>query len=201
MSSSDSFARAFGAPGPHAPDAAGEVFHRYQQRLVALARGRLDARARAKVDPDDVVQSVYKSFFRRQADGQFELHGWDALWAVLTRITLCKCSNCNEFFGAAKRDVRRETDLAAAPDASAVAWEAPSREPTPEEAALLAETVEDLMRHLAERDRDVLTLSLQGYSSPEIGERLGRAERTVRRVRERIEARLEEMLGRARQGE
>ena len=42
-----------------------------------MARLRLDSRIRQKVDPEDVLQSVYKSFFLRCGAGQFDLSGWD----------------------------------------------------------------------------------------------------------------------------
>jgi RNA polymerase sigma-70 factor (ECF subfamily) len=42
-------------------------------------------------------------------------------------------------------------------------------------------------------ERAVLELSLQGYTATEISERLGRAERSVRRLRERVRKRLERM--------
>jgi RNA polymerase sigma-70 factor (ECF subfamily) len=44
---------------------------------------------------------------------------------------------------------------------------------------------------LEEDERPVLKLSLEGYTTQEISERLGRPERTVRRLRERIRNRLE----------
>ena len=47
-------------------EAATEIFHRFAARLIALARTRLDSRVRQKVDPEDVVQSVFRSFFIRQ---------------------------------------------------------------------------------------------------------------------------------------
>jgi RNA polymerase sigma-70 factor, ECF subfamily len=46
------------------------------------------------------------------------------------------------------------------------------------------------MRGLTADDRSIIELSLPGYTAPEIGERLGRAERTVRRVREHVRKRL-----------
>ena len=36
------------------------------------------------------MQSVFKSFFVRQGQGQFELDNWDSLWGLLVRITLRK---------------------------------------------------------------------------------------------------------------
>ena len=61
------------------------------------------------------------------------------------------------------------------------------------EAAELAETVEQLFAAMSEEDRPVLELSLQGYTTREISEKLGRAERTVRLLRESVRNRLERM--------
>ena len=47
-------------------EAAREVFVRFAARLAGLARRHLDVRLAVKVDPEDVVQSAYKSFFVRQ---------------------------------------------------------------------------------------------------------------------------------------
>src|SRR5262245_58097585 len=43
--------------------AAAELFRRYASRLIALAQSRLSASMASRVDPEDVVQSVYRSFF------------------------------------------------------------------------------------------------------------------------------------------
>ena len=64
--------------------AAEQVFLRFAQRLIALARSRIDAAVRSKEDPEDVVQSVFRSFFTRQRGGQFLLADWESLWASLT---------------------------------------------------------------------------------------------------------------------
>lgn len=171
--------------------AATELFDRFSQRLIALARSRLDRLIRRKEDPEDVLQSVFKSFFLRQEQGRWELlDSWDSLWGLLTVITLRKCGHRIEFFQAAKRDVTREVGEAPA-DASWVAWQAVASDPTPSEAAILAETVDQLLAGMEERDRPVLLLSLQGYSPAEISGRIGRTERTVYRVLERVRKKLE----------
>jgi len=80
------------------------------------------------------------------------------------------------------------------PPGEGVPWPGPpGREPTPVEAAVLAETVKQLFARLDEEERPVLELSLQGYTAREISERLGRAERTVRLLREGVRHRLERM--------
>jgi RNA polymerase sigma factor (sigma-70 family) len=51
---------------------------------------------------------------------------------------------------------------------------------------MLAETVEQLLENLGPPEREIVELSLQGHTTPEIAARLGRSRRTVRRVRERV---------------
>ena len=169
--------------------AAREVFARYTRQLVALARRRLDDRLAGKVDPEDVVQSAYKSFFVRQRAGQLEIGNWKNLWGLLTVITLRKLADRAAHFRANKRDARREQSPATGSQAPASSL-ALDREPSPEEAVLLAEIVEGLMRDLDEDERPILELSLRGYSAAEIAKELERAERSVRRLRERIRKRL-----------
>ena len=50
--------------------AAQQLWGRYVQRLLTLARGELDRVVRARADEDDVVQSAFASFFRRWGDYQ-----------------------------------------------------------------------------------------------------------------------------------
>jgi RNA polymerase sigma-70 factor, ECF subfamily len=191
MASDDSFIALMQRLRSGDDDVAREVFERFAGRLVALARSHLDGMLARKVDAEDVVQSVYKSFFLRQREGKFEVPNWQSLWGLLTLITLRKCADRAEYYGAGKRDARREV---VARGEQADPWlMAMDREPRPHEAAALAETVEALFRSVDEDERPILELSLQGYTAVEISERLGRAERSVRRLRERTRKRLERM--------
>lgn len=195
MSSNDSFLDLMQRLRSGENAAAREVFLRFTHRLVGLARQHLDARLAQKVDPEDLVQSAYKSFFVRHRDGGFELGSWDGLWGLLTVITLRKCADKAEHYAAGRRAVAREQPGGASTESTPAGWElAVDRDPAPYEAAMLAETVEVLFQLAAdEGERAVLELSLQGYSTMEISERLGRAERSVRRIRERIGDRIERM--------
>jgi RNA polymerase sigma-70 factor (ECF subfamily) len=175
------------------PTAAAEIFLRYAERLIALARGHLDARLRAKVDPEDIQQSVLKSFFNRHARGEFDLQGWDSLWALLTRITLRKCGHQLETYLAQCRDLRREVQPAPA-DGSASNWQAIAREPSPAEAAMLAESVKLLFQGLGQRDCDIVSLRLQGYAADEICTMINRPRRTVYRVLNRADELLKRLL-------
>jgi RNA polymerase sigma factor (sigma-70 family) len=167
-----------------------ELLARFTTRLVRLARGQLALRLQAKEDPQDVVQSVMRSFCFRFADGEFSVGGWDSLWALLAKITTNKCLTRAERYSTLKRDARRERSISdpALVDSAIEIW---SREPQPEEAILLAETVEGLINSLdGERDRTILELALQGFSADEIGPRVGRTGRSVQRVLTRVRERL-----------
>lgn len=189
MATTDSFVDLMSRLQTDEDAAARILFERFARRLIGLARLHLDARLAAKVDPEDVVQSAYKSFFLRQREAEWTIDGWDSLWGLFALITVRKCVARREMFHADKRDVRRE-------GSASVAGELLSeREPAPEEVLMLRETVEQMFRDIDDPDeRKVLELSLQGYSASEISEQLGRAERTVRRFRERSRQRLMERI-------
>jgi RNA polymerase sigma-70 factor (ECF subfamily) len=173
-------------------DAARELLQRFANQLIALARRRFHPGLQHKVDPEDVVQSTFKSFFRRYGQGNLEAGNWDGLWGLLTLITVRKCAERVAHYRAQCRDAAREAS--APPGEEGAPWlEALSREPTPLEAVELSEAVERLLAGLDEDERPVVELSLQGYTTREISERVGRAERTVRLLREGVRKRLERM--------
>lgn len=108
------------------PDAAREVFDRFAPRLAALAAARLPAFARPATDPEDVAQSVLRTFFRRCGEGEFTPDHWDALWSLPAVLVVRKCGHRVGHLAAAKRDARREVrpeDSSSA--SSAPAWEPP----------------------------------------------------------------------------
>jgi RNA polymerase sigma-70 factor (ECF subfamily) len=173
--------------------AASEVFRRFGDRLVALARTKLDSRIRRKEDPEEVVQSAYGSFFSRYRAGKLDLSTWGSLWSLLTVITVRKCLNRAEYYMARCRSVAGEIDAASWDGAAEGLSEAIDREPTPLEAAVLDETVELMMHGLEERDRTIVELSLDGHSPRDISVRLGVSERKVVRLRKRMKERLRRM--------
>jgi RNA polymerase sigma-70 factor (ECF subfamily) len=172
-------------------NAARLLFGRFAHRLVGLAHTRLDRRVQRKLDAEDVVQSVFKSFFVRFREGEFDLENWESLWGLLVVITLRKCGRKVKFFHEKRRDERREVQ-AAADDAEA-GWAGIAREPTPAEAAVLAETVEQLLAGLTDIERRVVELRLQGYTAAEIGTQVSRSEHTVNWMLKRARKRLQQL--------
>jgi RNA polymerase sigma-70 factor, ECF subfamily len=172
------------------------AFEQFTRRLIGLARRHLDVRLQHKIDPEDVVQSAYKSFYLRYGEEDFGAKGTDDLWKLLALITVRKCADRVRYHTADRRDLSREAGAAAA--GGSEPWrDVLGREPTPEHAAVLAETVEQLLREIDADERPIVEMSLQGYSTREVSEQLGRAERSVRRLRERVRKQLERLQGSA----
>src|SRR5438093_631392 len=83
--------------------AADAIFQRFARRLVGMARSRLDGRLRQKVDAEDVVQSVFRSFFDRSARGEFDFANWEGVWGLLVLLTVRKCGHRAVHFHAERR--------------------------------------------------------------------------------------------------
>jgi RNA polymerase sigma-70 factor (ECF subfamily) len=171
--------------------AAQHIFDRFANRLIGLARSYLDSKVRQKVDPEDVMLSACKSFFVRFTQERFKLTNWDNLWSLLTVLTVRKCRRWNAHYHTDKRDVNIEA--APLPDSdSEPDWQALAADPTPEEAVMLTDLVEGLLRELPPENGPILSLALQGHSAAEISKQLNRPERTVSRVLKKVRDRLEQ---------
>ncbi len=89
-------------------EAATAIFDRYVERLLALARSRMGSRLKRRVDPEDIVQSAYRSFFVHAKNEEYRLARSGDLWRLLASITLNKLYGQIEKQTAAKRSFKRE---------------------------------------------------------------------------------------------
>lgn len=174
-------------------DACWRFWDEYGPMIQRLAERNLGGGLQQRVDADDVVQSACRTFFRRAQGGEFELPDARALWTLLCTITLNKVRQSKRFHLAQKRGANREQPLAAG-DESGAAWQPAAAGPTPAEQAAFSEQLEHIVSTLTAEERRVLDLKLQQLSNQEIKEELGRSERTVGRLLQRVRDRLEEML-------
>lgn len=168
-----------------APEATSELFHQYANRLIGLARKHIEERNRAKVDPDDIAQSVFRTFFRRTSAGEFDIANEDALWALLAQITIYKCGKWNRHFRAGKRDSQKEVSIEALLE---------SIQPEPQEAGELSDLVERVLSQLDDRSRTICELRLQGYQIGEIAYKINCAQATVYRDLNQIRDSLSKMI-------
>jgi RNA polymerase sigma-70 factor (ECF subfamily) len=165
-------------------EAARQLFDNYVDRLVALVRRRISPRLTSRVDPEDVVQSVFRTFFNRLKAGRFRFEEQDDLCKLLMRITLHKTLRQVAFHKAAKRDPNLETGQN--DPARERLLELLDREPTPEAAVEFMDQMDHFLNQLRPQERQILVLRLQGYSNDEIAQQLGIYDRKIRRVLERI---------------
>jgi RNA polymerase sigma factor (sigma-70 family) len=173
--------------------AADEIFERYVRRLIELARARLSTKLSRRVDPEDIVQSAYRSFFVRARDGDYVLERAGDLWRLLAAITVNKLHGQIERHFAQRRAVSREEDIGH--PAHGTATDDPADvEPTADEAVAIAEQLELFMETLGHVERRVLELRLQGNTIEQIADDVDRSQRTVRRLLQRVQHALEQQL-------
>ena len=89
-------------------EAAAAIFDRYVDRLIALARARIGPKLKRRVDPEDVVQSAYRSFFVHAKNQEYRLARSGDLWRLLASTTLNKLYGQIERQTAEKRSIDRE---------------------------------------------------------------------------------------------
>ncbi|MBX3447997.1 MAG: hypothetical protein KF777_00475 [Planctomycetaceae bacterium] len=136
--------------------AARVLVRRYMVRLTALARSRLSRRLARRIDPEDVVMSAWRSFFVGTNLGRLAIANDDNPWPLLVTITLRKLARQAERHSAERRNAGQDVSLEENVD-----WQmAVSRDPSPEEAAMLVDEVETLMGQLDDFNREVLTRRL-----------------------------------------
>jgi RNA polymerase sigma-70 factor (ECF subfamily) len=167
-------------------DAATVLYLRYAQRLRALVRSRCSPQLARRIEPDDIVQSVFRRFFRRVLQGDYDVPPGEELWGLFLVIALNKIRTEETFHRAGKRDVRLSADTA---DPGAVLAAAV------DDSAHLQVCVEDALGRLPEPHRQMVELRIQGHEVAEIAVRTGRSKRTVERTLQDVRARLRELLG------
>jgi hypothetical protein len=164
--------------------AALQIWTRFSSQLLRLVRSRLDSRIRVRHDEEDVVQSAYKSLCLRAEQGRFpKLEDRDDFWKLLLTITLNKTRLAVRSTQSALRDPRRETHQSGDPDAeNRLLQEMDEKAPTPEEALVLSETLDQIAR-LDPTLRQIALWRMEGYTNAEIAaaDKLDCAERTVQR--------------------
>ena len=166
--------------------AVADFWIRYEERLRRLAERNLSERMKRRVDPDDVVQSVFRTFLRRAGKGEFELQDRENLLSLLTTVTLNKIRQKARHFAAKKRGGDNDRYFENMTDLG-------GDQPTPDEEAALQE-IEDLIRGFDDEQQQVVDLKLQNYTNAEIARKLQCSERTVRRKLKNVQQQLEQLV-------
>tara|TARA_R110002049_G_scaffold285698_4_gene466990 strand:- start:118988 stop:119650 length:663 start_codon:yes stop_codon:yes gene_type:complete len=168
--------------------AANHIWEHYFDRLVRSVRARLYGQNRAVTDEEDIVLSVFESFYGAAEHGRFpDLSDRDDLWQLLLRMSARKVVDKR------RHDLRQRRggnvvvhsfhpagDDGA--DGNGRIIEAIGDEPSPEMVLMMQESVEQFFSHLGVGQlADLAGAKLEGYSNAELAQRFGCSERTIER--------------------
>lgn len=163
--------------------AANRIWHHYFDRLVRSVRARLYGQNRGVSDEEDIVLSVFDSFYHAANKGRFpDLSDRDDLWRLLLRMSARKVVDKRRHDQRQRRggNVKVHSLNQTGDDDSVI--EAIGDEPSPEMVLMIQESVERLFSHLGVGQfRELAGAKLEGYSNAEVAEQFGCSERTVER--------------------
>ena len=172
---------------------------RFRSYLLLLARMQLDARARTRIDPSDVVQTTLL-----EAHAKYEQFSGDdaGLFAWLRQALANNLRDAWRALRREKRDLAREQSLEVALDASSMrlaSWLA-SDQSSPSRQAVRHEDLlhlTDALTQLPESQREAIVLHhLQGWSLAETARQFDRTDAAVAGLLHRGLKRLREIMQR-----
>ncbi len=166
-------------------DAATQLYKRYAERLHRLAQRNTALDLTRRFDAEDVVQSVFRTFFRRVRTGLYDLPAGDELWRLLLVISLNKIRGLAIYHRAQKRNV----GATVAPDSNLLSQLAHS---DTDALALtsLKMVIDEVMSDLPDVQRQMIVRRIEGCQVEEIAADTGRSKRTVERVLQDFRQRL-----------
>jgi RNA polymerase sigma-70 factor (ECF subfamily) len=166
-------------------DAATALFRRYAQRIQHLARRNMATDLGIRFDADDVVQSVFRTFFRRVQAGCYQLPDGEELWRLLLVLALNKVRALAVHHRALKRNVNA-TVVQEPQSLSRYATK------NSDELALhsLQLVIAELLDRLPAVQQQIIVKRINGCQIEEIAADTGRSKRTVERVLQSFRQRL-----------
>jgi RNA polymerase sigma-70 factor (ECF subfamily) len=162
---------------------------RYAERLHALVASQSSKHLARRVDAEEIVQSVFRTFFRRAAHGHYSVPAGEEIWKLLLVIALNKVRAAGVYHRAAKRDMRQTVG-------GEVFEHAIESERCRDEGALtvLRMVIDELLEGMPAANRQMIELRIEGYEVAEITEKVQRSKRTVERVLQGFRNRLETLI-------
>ena len=162
-----------------------EFYRRFAPAVFRVALGR----GLGRYDAEEIVQSVFRTFFRRAAQGHYSVPAGEEIWKLLLVIALNKVRTAGAYHRAAKRDMRQTTGGEAFEHAM-------ESEQYRDEGALtvLQMVIDELLDGMPAANRQMIELRIEGYEVAEIAEKVQRSKRTVERVLQGFRSRLEALI-------
>ena len=174
--------------------AARELCHQFLHRLVGLARKKLPPKLNRRVDPEDIAQSVLRSFFVHARDGDYIVRESEQLWRLLAAITVNKVRNQIRKHTAAKRNVNKEASVSATDSLFGLEPEALAQDPSVDHWLAFEEQLNLRLVERTPLQRQIILLLLQGHSDEMIEKEAKCTRRTVQRTKRLFKQQLENDL-------
>lgn len=170
-------------------DAATHLYLRYAERLRLLVSSQSSPELALREDAEDIVQSVFSSFFRGVGKGYYDVPAGDELWKLFLVIALNKICAKGAYHRAAKRDVRLTASgvlldrcCAAPADSNDTA------------VVFLQMVIDEALVCLPELQQRMIVLRIEGHEIADIAAQTQRSKRTVERVLQDFRKQMTEIL-------
>ena len=176
--------------------AANQIWNRYFDRLVRTVRKRLYGQNRAISDEEDIVVSVFESFYAAAEHGRFpDLADRDDLWRLLLTMSARKIIDKRRHDRRKRRGGEIAVQSLNSGEDDSLIIDAIGSVPSPEMIIMMQESVEQLFSHLGVGNlRDLAGAKLEGHSNAVIAAKFGCSERTIERrlhlIREKMQQEL-----------
>ena len=155
--------------------AATELYLRYAGRLQAWAASRTSDTLKSRFDPEDVVQSVFRTLFRRVGEGLYDVPPGKELWQLLLVLALNKIRKLAAYHRAQKRDVGRTIG-------STILDQVQGQRGDETSLQVLQMVVDEMLGDMPSANRTIVELRIEGHRCGDIAQRTQRSQRTVERV-------------------
>ncbi len=166
----------------NSPEAAQRVWAHYHSRLLGMAARMLSRAARGSGDEEDVVASVFESFFERAGRGELPPDARrDDLWRLLARMVEFKSASHNRLASRQKRGGGLRRISADADEGFDPLSAVPSPDLPPDLAAEVADSVQHLLDLLDSEQQRIVALKLQGFTNEEIAVKIDKSRPTIER--------------------
>jgi len=159
-----------------------DMVNRCTEKLVKRVRKQLPDHLKKRLDPEDIVQSVYRNFSRMIKQGTYVFEDSRHIWRLLTVMTYHEVRDAVRFHEDSSRDVRREDQGEARPFLDSL--------PGPEEVVSFLDSIEHRLKDWPEQHRMIVRLFLHGETITAIAGQAGCSPSTVRRVLDAAQERM-----------
>jgi RNA polymerase sigma-70 factor (ECF subfamily) len=157
-----------------------------QSSLFALPKKNIHPVLNRRFDGDDIVQSVFRTFFRRQQEGKFSIEKSEELWRLLVTITVCKTRSLARKHTAKRRDVHSEQQI------DDQAHPVPDKRASDQDLFALCEEIDLVLKGLPKKAPEILAGRLEGKTKSEIAKDLNLSRQTIHRILNLVEERLKQ---------